>query len=687
MPAPPPTHSSLWIPILLGTILFVAQGGLSILAPSNTAWLMRGLLDPETNLFGWEYFRKTPWLQFPLGANPEYGMELGSSIVFSDSLPLFALPFKLLDPLLPETFQYFGLWVLTCILLHAVFSYLLLAHFISNRWLLGLGTALLLLLPPYLMRFTIHLALGGQWLLLAGLYLYFSPVYRARFWLLMLVLATLTHAYLLVMLAAIWGADLLQRLLGRQLTLGQCIRLGLAGSAVIVSLMWCLGYFMLGSSSAAGQYGRMNLLALFDPAGRWSRVFPDARLTHDPLDGDGFAYMGVGMLGLLAIASLLQGFTKHRRESRSVLIWPIAVVALLLLLISLTNTVKLGNHVLLEYELPQWVIHLYQTFRSPGRLFWPVVYLLSLMAIVTTCTRLRPSTATCLLVPALCLQIYDLSGALKGTRDFLREEPVWITPLASPLWEQLGQHYEKVLYIKPMNVPPDFVSLTDFAHRHGMPINSGYLARTDGAAEAMARMVLTEQVKARRYDPTAIYVFNDHELWNTATRTLSTNDQVGILDGVRLLLPETKQCPTCSHPDFLLQRWGVWEASQLPTVVGRVHDGALLAQRGDIGYLNYGPYTPVPAGTYLYLIAYKASAAPESTVGHWDIVSSAATAAVVHSTGELTGTNGEVRNIKGVLEITEDIPNGEIRTFTNGSAAVELISIQLRPTQPDTAKP
>lgn len=162
MPAPPPTHSSLWIPILLGTILFVAQGGLSILAPSNTAWLMRGLLDPETNLFGWEYFRKTPWLQFPLGANPEYGMELGSSIVFSDSLPLFALPFKLLDPLLPETFQYFGLWVLTCILLHAVFSYLLLAHFISNRWLLGLGTALLLLLPPYLMRFTIHLALGGQ---------------------------------------------------------------------------------------------------------------------------------------------------------------------------------------------------------------------------------------------------------------------------------------------------------------------------------------------------------------------------------------------------------------------------------------------------------------------------------------------------------------------------------------------
>src|SRR5690554_6787498 len=145
--APSAVHSSLWIPILLGTILFFVLGGLSILAPSNTGWLMRGPLDPQTNLFGWEYFRETPWLQFPLGANPKYGMEIGSSIIFSDSLPLFALLFKVVDPLLPETFQYFGLWVLICVLLQAIFSYLVLSHFTTSRWLLGLGTALLLLLP------------------------------------------------------------------------------------------------------------------------------------------------------------------------------------------------------------------------------------------------------------------------------------------------------------------------------------------------------------------------------------------------------------------------------------------------------------------------------------------------------------------------------------------------------------
>ncbi|WP_285274607.1 DUF6311 domain-containing protein [Halopseudomonas bauzanensis] len=684
--APSAVHSSLWIPILLGTILFFVLGGLSILAPSNTGWLMRGPLDPQTNLFGWEYFRETPWLQFPLGANPKYGMEIGSSIIFSDSLPLFALLFKLLDPLLPETFQYFGLWVLTCVLLQAIFSYLVLSHFTTSRWLLGLGTALLLLLPPYLMRFMIHLALGGQWLLLAGLYLYFSPAYRTRFWLVLLALAPSIHAYLLIMLAAIWGADLLQRLLARQLTLSQCIRLGLTGSAVILSLMWCLGYFMLGPApTTSGQYTRMNLLALVDPGGHWSTAFPGARLTHDFWDGDGFAYMGLGMLGLLATACLLQVFTRRRRESYSFSIGPITAVALLLLFIAVTNTIKFGSHVILEYELPQWAIGLYQTFRAPGRMFWPAFYLLSLMAIVITCTRLRPKAASCLLGLALSLQIYDLSGALKDMHSYFRRDPYWATPLDSPLWDELGQHYEKVLYIKPAHVPPHFVALTDFALRHGMPINSGNFARIDDTAETKARALLAQQVSTGRYDPTAIYIFNDDELWDAVTRSLNGDYQTGTLNGVKLLLPGIAQCPSCSHADFVPERWGVWSARQLPSLVGQMRDDTLLAQPGDIGYLSYGPYTRIPAGTYSYRITYKASATPEDVVGHWDIVSSAATTSEIYATGELTGSNGNVRVIQGILQSTEDIPNSEIRIFTNGSSAIALISIQLQSIEGDGA--
>lgn len=680
MIASSPARSSLWIPVLLGAILFVALGGLTALMPSSIGWLMRGLLDPPSNLLGWEFFRETPLLQFPLGANPRYGMEMGSSIVFSDSLPLFALPFKLLGPLLPDTFQYFGLWVLTCILLQGVFGYLVLSRFTTNRWFLGLGTALLLLLPPYLMRFTIHLALGGQWLLLAGLYLYFAPTYRARFWLVMLALATLVHAYLLVMLAAIWGADLLQRLLSRQLTMSQCIWRGLTGSVVVLAIMWCLGYFMLGSSPAApGQYGRMNLLSLIDSRGSWSRVFPGSQLTQNFLDGDGFAYMGVGMLGLLAIACVLAATSKRGRRPSSSTAWPLAIMAVLMLLVSLTNTVSLGNYILLQFELPQWATHLYQIFRSPGRMFWPAFYLLSVVAIAVICTRLRPKPATSVLAIALCIQIYDLSGVLQGMRSFFRQESGWATPLASPLWDQLGQRYDKVLYVTPMNVPPDFVPLTDFAYRHGMSINSGNFARVDGAAEMRARALLAEQVRTGQYDPKAVYVFNDSELWDVATRTLSGNDQAGVLNGIKLVLPGLAQCQACRHVDFEPQNWGVWPARQLPTVVGQLHDDTLLAQPGTTGYLSYGPYTRIPAGSYRYRITYKASASPEVVVGNWDIVSSATTTPVMLAKGALAGTNGEVRFIEGVLQRTEDSPSSEIRTFTNGSAALALIGIEISP--------
>lgn len=60
---------------------------------------------------------------FGLGLLPEKSMALSTgagrgdlqqpvSIVYTDSIPLFALLFKILSPLLPANFQYFGLFEL-----------------------------------------------------------------------------------------------------------------------------------------------------------------------------------------------------------------------------------------------------------------------------------------------------------------------------------------------------------------------------------------------------------------------------------------------------------------------------------------------------------------------------------------------------------------------------------------------
>lgn len=684
MMATSPSRSSLWIPILLGVTLFLALGGLSVLLPSSIGWLMRGLWDPPSNLLGWEFFRETPLLQFPLGANPRYGMEMGSSIVFSDSLPLFALPFKLLGPLLPETFQYFGLWVLTCMILQGVFSYLVLSHFTQDRRLLALGSALLLLLPPYLMRFTIHLALGGQWLLMGGLYLYFDRRYRSRFWLAMLALATLIHAYLLVMLAALWGADLLQRLARREMSLGRCVAQGLGGSALILLIMWLLGYFMLGSAPVApGQYGRMNLLSLVDSRGDWSRLLPPLKRAEGMdgfLDGDGFAYMGAGVLALLATSAVLALVTRRRQGAeRSFLVWPLVVMSVLMLLISLTNTLAVGPHILARIDLPDWATRLYQVFRSPGRMFWPVFYLLAVTAVAVICVRARPRAAVALLAVALGVQLYDLSTVLHGMRGFFRQETGWTSPLTASMWESLGQRHQRVLYVFPTNVPADFIPLSDFALRHGMSINSGNFARVDARAQDRAREHLARQVASGEYDADALYVFNDAALWDQAIRTLKNGAMAGELNGIRLVVPGLEHCSECLTGDFKVQRWGIWPAVQLPTLIGQLRDERLVAPAGAAGYLNYGPYTRIPAGRYRYRITYASAGDASARVGNWDIVSNATSTASTLAQGELTGTGGNERTLEGTFERDKESPTSEIRTFSNGSSELSLIRIELLP--------
>src|SRR5687767_262954 len=203
--------AGLWLAVLSGLAAFLAVTGGAVLDPHNTGWL---LLAPDSaqNLLGWQFFRRSPLLQWPLGANPAYGMEIGSSVVFSDSIPLLALLFKPFAALLPPTFHYFGLWLLASFVLQSVFAYKLLGRFTPDRWLALAGSVFFVLAPVCLARLSApHYALFGQWLLLAALYLYFAARYSAAAWMLLLGLTTLVHFYLLFMAGLIWGADLWQR--------------------------------------------------------------------------------------------------------------------------------------------------------------------------------------------------------------------------------------------------------------------------------------------------------------------------------------------------------------------------------------------------------------------------------------------------------------------------------------------
>ena len=106
--------------ILFSIVLWIYFLGLDFINPTNTDWLFAG--DLATYQIGWNFFRDDIW-RFPIGSNPNLGIYYGGSIIFTYSLPLFAIFFKIFNTFLPENFQYFSLWILTCIYLQLFFSF------------------------------------------------------------------------------------------------------------------------------------------------------------------------------------------------------------------------------------------------------------------------------------------------------------------------------------------------------------------------------------------------------------------------------------------------------------------------------------------------------------------------------------------------------------------------------------
>ncbi|HEY1589072.1 MAG TPA: DUF6311 domain-containing protein, partial [Rhodanobacter sp.] len=244
-----PIRWTLLLALLWGLLAFWAWAGAYTLAPGHIGWVMSGI-DTQSQYLAWQFFRLGSWWQWPLGANPAYGSDAPGTIVLSDSIPLVALALKPLSPWLHQNFQYLGLWGMACFLLQGWFACKLMQRFTSDPVIQLAGTVFFLTASIFLVRVYLHPALAAQWLLLAGFYLVLGKDFRARAWLSLLCLAVLVHAYLFIMLAALWAADLMQR--GWR---GECGRLQLfmhAAIAVILVmlLMWAVGYFVPASMSA-----------------------------------------------------------------------------------------------------------------------------------------------------------------------------------------------------------------------------------------------------------------------------------------------------------------------------------------------------------------------------------------------------------------------------------------------------
>lgn len=209
-------------------------------------------------------------------------------MLFTDSIPIFCILFKLLSPILPETFQFFGIYVLLCFILQGVFASALLSLFFDNVPANLLGTLLLVGSPILLERAFRHTSLTSHFLILASLYLYFlnkKTDYRFRWsWLVLSAAAALIHPYFLPMIFAVLFADLAERMLRARVFWKPAGFLALNGAAV-VAVLWGIGFFEVRTASTSFGYGlySMNLISLINPVSLgvdWSAFLPSMPVNY-----------------------------------------------------------------------------------------------------------------------------------------------------------------------------------------------------------------------------------------------------------------------------------------------------------------------------------------------------------------------------------------------------------------------
>jgi hypothetical protein len=532
------------LPLLMGLLAFFMVIGPRALDPQNIAWLESG--DPATHYLGWVFFRHSPWT-FPLGLNPSYGLELGSAIIFSDSNPLLALLFKPFSSLLPETFQYFGIWLLACFVLQAWFAWKLLGLVTPSVVLRLLGAGLFLFSPPMFLRMGGHLSLAGHFLILAALYLALHPgVQRRRLaWGSLLAATALVHAYLLAMVALIWLADLAGKTLKGRLTRRHAL-IELFLLFLLVSLCcWQAGYFSVGDGTVSGGFGlyRMNLLAPIDASG-WSSVLPD--LPQAAGDYEGFNYLGLGTLLLTICAGvvLLRRATDFGSAVRRL---PVLLLALIgLTLFALSNEIGVGL-LGFHYPLPEKIIKLANIFRASGRMFWPVFYVILFAVIFLVVRGNRPRTAVCLLAVALCVQVVDTRNGWEGLRHSRMLTPVsqWSTELRDPFWASAASHYANVRSLQPQNQSDNWFPIASYAATHGLKTDTAYLGRMGTAVLQQARQKAQRMLETGQYDADSLYILDESAVLDAVKNLNSETDLLARVDGLVVLAPGWKQCAQC----------------------------------------------------------------------------------------------------------------------------------------------
>ena len=499
---------------LLGALIFLLLYGVRVLDPTSVDWILNNPSpDPAQHYLGWELFRRSPVHLPYIGANYNAVYPFRTSVLFTDSLPLAALLFKLLGGILPTRFQYFGWWGLFCYMMQGGLAQAVIARIAgvqptfgrgdkskaaiaiimspgqtAKLWGSVLGAGVLVLFPALTMRTFAHEALAGTWLVLLALYLWLrsdelmSATRRAcLLWGLMGLLCAGIHLYYLPMVGLVLVGYAVRRALQKRGPAAVLLPIA-AFCAAALGELFLLGAFAVNFAGYSNGYlSGADYLGLFVPwlAPSWEQN----------------VYMGLGavLAVVLAIFSVVCNARKAEKFFTAHHDWVVAgvVVLVLDLLAAGGNAITVGGKTLFTVPIPQFLMDFWAMFSSCARLAWVAGLLLAVAACGLVLRFWQKGV-----VPALMLAVCAVAQGW-GQRGELFNR--WTdyhyygfryenkTLLTDPAWEDIAVSgkYSHLAFASFDFEHDEFWDLVDFAADHGWTSNSFYMAHMDGNLAAV----------------------------------------------------------------------------------------------------------------------------------------------------------------------------------------------------------
>lgn len=492
-------------------------------------WLLQDASDLTQHYIGWQFFRQSKW-QFPLGLIQNIFMN-DVSVIYTDSIPIFALVFKLLSPLLPETFQYFGLWGLLSFSLQVGIAAVILQKYVKKLIISICGASFFAIVPIVVWRMFGHTALASHWLILLAiaLFAYRDEVTNVKikmfYWGGLTVLASSIHIYFLPMVIGIMFFSFITEFFENKIW-KQNAAIFIVSILLALITMYVLGAFYGTSTGEAYGFGfySSNINAIINPQGT-SGILPTLPLATEG-QGEGYGYLGLGILVLAAISagSVIYGCFKRREKianRNNIMIC--SVYMIVFSAFAFSNVITYNDKILIQIDLPNVISKICNIFRASGRFIWPVVYGLMLFSIIAVLKIYKQTFALAILIGTLFIQIIDMSAWFETKRDHFANKIDYVTPFENKIWQEIGENKEKIEFItfesqgdyneseylwsETQFTMKEIFQMAEYAYDNGMSLNDFYLGRQDKNQAYEEKMNSLSEIKEGQADECTIYIF------------------------------------------------------------------------------------------------------------------------------------------------------------------------------------